>query len=574
MMNDFSAGVRVATNISWSKEACMTSVCVNRIFKSFMAAAVVCVILPITAVGQTQSWDVGHPDNIGGAASVKATLGENRTLTISGTGDMMNYSSGDAPWYNSGAVLTNVIIEDGITSIGNWAFFGCSGLTSITIPNSLTSIGDRAFSDCSGLTSITIPNSVTSIGNWAFFGCSGLTSITIPNSVTSIGNSAFWGCSGLTSITIPNSVTTIGNSAFRGCTNITSVTISGTGDMMNYPYGGDEIIPWFSSRAVLTDVIIEDGITSIGNWAFSGCSGLTSITIPNSVTSIGDRAFSGCSGLNSITIPNSVTSIGSSAFSGCSGLTSITIPNSVTSIGDGAFSSCYSLTSVTIPNSVTSIGGSAFYGCRSLTSITIPNSVITIGDRAFEGCSGLTSVTSLNPAPPEVSFYTFTGVNKELCTLFVPQASISAYRAADVWKEFLNFKDAESVTSVLSPGRVIPKPKPDEDTAVIAPVSAFSSEFTVGPNPVAKQSGEVKFFRQGKSINNATLYIYNASGSRVNKINISDKSIGKSDRREVGRWNLKDSKGRAVSEGTYLVKGVISTRDGKREKVSLILGIQ
>ena len=170
-----------------------------------------------------------------------------------------------------------------VTSIGDDAFYDCSGLTSVTIPNSVTRIGDHAFSSCSGLTSVTIPNSVTSIGGSAFSGCSGLTSVTIPNSVKSIGGSAFNECSGLTSVTIPNSV------------------------------------------------------TSIGEWAFGYCSGLTSVIIPNSVTSIGGSAFEGCSGLTSVTIPNSVKSIGIYAFYRCSGLTSVTIGSGVKSIGGGAF---------------------------------------------------------------------------------------------------------------------------------------------------------------------------------------------------------------------------------------------
>ncbi len=170
----------------------------------------------------------------------------------------------------------------------------------------VTSIGDNAFYGCTGLTSITIPNSVTSIWNNAFYGCTGLTSITIPNSVTSIGKSAFQYCSDLTSVTIPNSVTSIGEGAFHGCSSLTSITI-------------------------------PNSVTSIGEYSFSGCGSLTSVTISNSVTSIGEGAFSGCSGLTSVTIGNSVTSIGSWAFYGCTGLTSITIPNSVTNIGNNAF---------------------------------------------------------------------------------------------------------------------------------------------------------------------------------------------------------------------------------------------
>ena len=266
-----------------------------------------------------------------------------------------------------------------VTSIGDYAFSGCSGLTSVTIPNSVTSIGYWAFYDCRSLTSVTIPNSFTSIGKSAFYGCSGLTSVTIPNSVTSIGNYAFSFCTGLTSVTIPNSVTSIGDHAFYNCSGLTSPLYNAhVFAYMPTSYSGAYTIP--------------DGIESIAGSAFINCNRLTSVTIPNSVTSIGSSAFNGCSGLTSVTIPNSVTSIGDYTFSGCSGLTSVTIPNSVTSIGSGAFQNCSGLTSVTIPNSVTSIGVYAFKNCSNLTSVTIPNSVTNIGYGAFMECSGLTSV--------------------------------------------------------------------------------------------------------------------------------------------------------------------------------------
>ena len=197
-----------------------------------------------------------------------------------------------------------------------------------------------------------IPNTVTAIGNSAFDNFSGLTSIDIPNSVTSIGDEAFWGCSGLTSITIPNSVTFIGDGAFHDCTGLTSVNIHDLDAWCKIDFNNFYSNPLYYAQHLFidgeepTDLVIPESVTSIGGYAFYGCTGLTSVTIGKSVTSIGGYAFYGCSGLTSVTIPNSVTSIGEEAFSGCSGLTSVTIPNSVTSVGGKAFYNCSGLTDV------------------------------------------------------------------------------------------------------------------------------------------------------------------------------------------------------------------------------------
>ena len=374
---------------------------------------------------------------------------------------------------------SEVIVPENVKSIGNRAFTFCKGLTKITIPNSVTSISESAFSYCRELTSITIPESVTNIEKSAFSSCSGLTSITISNSVTSIGARAFGSCSGLTSITIPNSVTNIEKSAFSGCSGLTSITVDENNK--RYYSTGNCIIKRAERELILgckSSVIPSDGsVTSIGESAFSGCSGLTSITIPNSVRSIGQSAFSGCHGLTSITIPESVKSIGESAFSGCSGLTSITVDEnnkryystgnciikraerklivgckssiipadgSVTSIVKGAFSGCSGLTSITIPESVKSIGESAFMFCKGLTSITIPNGVTSIVKGAFMLCKGLTSINIPNSVT-YIGDYAFSECSG-LTSITIPNGVTSIGESA--------FSGCSGLTSVTIPNSV------------------------------------------------------------------------------------------------------------------------
>ena len=254
---------------------------------------------------------------------------------------------------------------------------------------------------------VTIPKSVpyegntyrvTSIGNCAFEYCSGLTSVEIPNSVTSIGGQAFMGCSGLTSIKIGKGVTIIGVMAFRDCDKLTSVYIEDIAAWCNIEFKEYDATPFYFANELyvkgkkVTDLVIPNGVTSIGNCAFAYCQGLTSVKIPNSVTSIGNRAFLACGGLTSVEMEKGVKSIGWSAFNGCYNMTSVEISNSVTSIGGYAFEGCISLTSLELPNSVTSIGEYAFEYCCGLTSLVIPNSVTSIGDYVFMNCYGLTSL--------------------------------------------------------------------------------------------------------------------------------------------------------------------------------------
>ena len=285
------------------------------------------------------------------------------TLTISGKGRISNYNdySNHAPWYACGKYIKSVVIESGVTGIGDEAFRNCEALTSVAIPNSVTTIGDGAFSYCEALTGMTIPGSVKTISGRAFSGCTSLRSVTIPNGVTVIDESLFYGCTSLTSVTIPKSVTSIGWSAFFRCSSLKSVNI-------------------------------PSSVTTIDSNAFSECTRLTSVTIPNSVTSIGASSFKGCTSLTSVTIPNSVTSIGTSSFKGCTSLTSVTIPNSVTSIGSGAFKDCSALTEIKLPSALKAIESETFSNCARLTSVTIPKSVTNIEEKAFYYCESLTDV--------------------------------------------------------------------------------------------------------------------------------------------------------------------------------------
>ena len=314
--------------------------------------------------------------------------------------------------YLNGALVTDLLIPDGVTSIGSLAFYYCTSLTSITIPDSVTSIGSAAFGGCTSLTSITIPDSVTSIGSEAFDGCTSLTSVTIPDSVTSIGDRAFYRCTSLTSVTIGNGVTSIGSYAFYDCTSLTAVHINDLAAWCRIDFENYAANPLYYAKklylngSLITDLVIPDGVTSIGSYVFDGCTSLTSITIPDSVTSIGSYVFDGCTKLTAVHISDiaawCLIKFGSSydnplyhaknLYLNGSLVTDLVIPDSVTSIGSCAFYNCKSLTSITIPDSVTSIGSSAFGRCTSLTSITIPDGVTSIGNDAFYQCISLTAV--------------------------------------------------------------------------------------------------------------------------------------------------------------------------------------
>ena len=434
-------------------------------------------------VAQAQTWNIGYPN----PEDVTATL-KNDTLTIRGNGDMWTWY----PWKNHN--LKAVIIENGVTSIGDSAFEQCNSLVSVDLPNSVISIGSSTFWGCGSLISVDIPDSVLVIKYGTFAFCSSLVSVDIPNSVTSIEGGAFWYCPSLTSITIPNSVYVIGSGAFEGCSSLASVTISGL-------------------------------VSEIGNYAFRDCTSLTSVTIPSSVTSIGGYAFSGCSSLTSVTnlspFPQNInidifkevdlsrltltvpecaltryqnsyvwedfgTIIDDSSFPCPPRTWQIGYPNAIDVVatlengiltirGIGKMENFRvfmnvlftpwvevsdSITAVSIENGVTSVGTWAFHGCRNLTSVTIPNSVAEIGGGAFAGCSGLTSITNASPVPQNLieDVFVFTDVDWPGVALTVPECAITVYQNSD-WQMFGSITGDNSFSCVATWNIGYPNPK-------------------------------------------------------------------------------------------------------------------
>ena len=365
-------------------------------------------------------------------------LTEDGTLTISGSGAMNRYSAPTAPWYSNRTKILSVIVEPGVTSIGNYAFYGCLKLASVTLPEAgLQFIGNYAFQDCTKLAAIDIPQSVTDIGYSAFRNCTSLKSVTIPEGVTEIEGATFWDCTRLASVDIPESVTSIGHSAFNGCASLTNVEI---------PKDVTEIYDSaFNGCASLGSVTIPAGVARLANSTFEGCANLKSVVISEGVASIGRNVFEDCHSLTNVAIPGSVTSIDVSAFENCTDLVSVTIPEGVTSIGYSAFESCTSLTDITIPEGVTHIGSRTFFNCTSLKNVVIPKDVSRIDEAAFESCNNLAGIT-IPEGVTSISDRTFLNCTS-LKNVVIPEGVTSIGLVA--------FENCTSLTSVTIPESLV-----------------------------------------------------------------------------------------------------------------------
>ena len=284
----------------------------------------------------------------------KWTLNETTgIMSIFGSGMMNNYSSDSpAPWSGSADKITTLVVEDGITRLGSYAFSGCVNLKKVTMADSLLTTGSHVFAGCTSLETVTLPKDLEEIAIQAFEGCTSLKTIALPEALTAIGVSAFSGCTALESITIPETVTSLGTTAFSGCTG-------------------------------LKTVVLEAQITALEEGTFYGCTGLESVTVPETVKAINARAFYNCTGLKEIVLPAALMTIGSSAFYNCTALEAVALPENLTGIGESAFASCTKLTSLSFPKKLSTISAQAFANCTGVTQMDFVGNAPTIAEDAF-----------------------------------------------------------------------------------------------------------------------------------------------------------------------------------------------
>ena len=352
-------------------------------------------------VSATQAGEPVHSGTCGKNA-VWSFDAETGTLTISGTGSTTNYAyhfvSEQAPWTPLSGQLTKVVVEDGITRLGNHAFTECVNLVEVVLPDSVTELGSHVFSNCRSLAGVEFPENLTVLGGSVFSGCYALESFTIPESITEIPESMFNYCKNLKTVTFHDGITAIGSNAFYMCESLTDVQLPaglktmGGGVFFNcksltsldWPAALKNIYGSTFSMSGLTEFVVPEGVISIGARAFEGCTDLHTLVLPDSVATLGEYAFSFTPNLTELRIPAAVTAIPSGCFSR-SGLTEVVIPEGVTSIGHYAFHDSANLERVVLPESLTEVASQVFWNCSSLKEINWPSGVDTIGLSMFSG---------------------------------------------------------------------------------------------------------------------------------------------------------------------------------------------
>lgn len=382
---------------------------------------------------------------------------ETQTLKITGEGAMNNYSSTNMPWNVVKQQIKNIEIGESITSIGDYAFYGCNGISDITIPENVSHIGQGAFSNCINLskltynainaavststsylsfpttiTNVTLGNKVETIPSYFLYNCSKINNISLPQTLKVIGSQAFYNCSGITNVVIPENVTSIGQSAFTG-TSLNSIAFNAK----NATVYSNTSYPSFPTT--VSNITFGEDVETIPDYLCYNWTNLKSVVLPTKLKNIGSYSFRNCTGITAIDVPNNVTSIGNYAFYGC-GLKSLNLGSSLLSIGQNAFYNCSGISSVTIPNTVTTVGNSAFDGCN-LTSLTVGAGVTKMENYAFGGNYGQKPIKTIwlcNTAP--------SGFNYGVGT--INYAANNAFSSSGSWKIYKYISSAFVVDGI------------------------------------------------------------------------------------------------------------------------------
>ena len=322
------------------------------------------------------------------------TLDYAGTMTLSGTGDMHDYTLyGEtvAPWTELAGDIKTVVIEDGATNVGNYAFVNCTNLTTVTMPDTVTVISDSAFRNCSALTTVDFSANLIDVENFAFANCASLTDAKLGKHVELIGNSAFFNCAALTEVELGEALLGINTLAFSGCTSLTEVIMPDTLIAL-----GSDV---FSGCTALTTAKLSNGLTTLPKYTFNDCVSLVDVTMPEYLTTIGERTFYNCASLESIDLPFSLIAMDNDAFGRCVKLHDIEFPMALSYIGYFAFNGCTSLGNIEFPPNLTYFTGGCFNDCTGLTEIIFPEGTTYVDDDAFAGCVNVKKIVFTGSVP-------------------------------------------------------------------------------------------------------------------------------------------------------------------------------
>ena len=315
-------------------------------------------------------------------------------MTISGTGAMYDYTRyGEtvAPWAEAAADIRTLVVAEGVTTIGNFAFYGCGNLTAVTLPDGLTTVGESAFRSCEQLATVEFGTGLTTVSPLAFMNCFALTGADLGSQVDLIGNSAFFNCSSLAEVNLGDCLRGIDTLAFFGCTSLKTVSMPDTVVAL-----GSDV---FSGCTSLETAVLSNGLVNLPGYTFNECFSLKSVTMPEYLTTIGVRAFYRCESLEEIQMPFSMIAIDDDAFGHCTSLTEIQFPMALSYVGYFAFNGCTGLTNLDFPPNLTYFTGGCFYNCTGLTEIVFPEGTTYVDDDAFVGCTNVTKIVFQGSLP-------------------------------------------------------------------------------------------------------------------------------------------------------------------------------